>query len=110
MTPEEKKARELGKHIFDWGASMQGDNHTIEKYRAERDKAINQVAVALKEAYNEGLERAKKVTCKYCDMERPLIGDVHVWQILICKDKKGKLIYNPVQEDCLATAIRKEKR
>ena len=104
MTPEEKKAREIVDEAREWLLNSSPGNTTFNKFWEPR------IALAIQQAYNEGLERAKKVTCKYCDMERPLIGDVHVWQILICKDKKGKLIYNPVQEDCLATAIRKEKR
>ena len=74
------------------------------------EESIQRVAKELEAAYLTGVrdenEACKRATCKYCDLQRPLIGDTHTWQVLTGKDKKGKYIYNPVQEECLAKAIR----
>lgn len=67
---------------------------------------ILMLAQALDQAREETFDEAIKVTCKYCDCGRPLIGNTHTWQVLTSKNKKGEYKYNPVQEECLAKAIR----
>lgn len=46
-----EKARVLGKHIFDWG--MKSEGLFVEKYRVEREKAIQQVALVLQQTAEE---------------------------------------------------------
>ena len=77
--------------------------------RYERDIFQFEIDQALDKAREETLDKAIKVTCKYCDCGRPLIGNTHTWQVLTSKNKKGEYKYNPVQEECLANAIKELK-
>lgn len=74
-----------------------------------RTKIANAIAAKEAECRKDERESCIRAICKYCDLKRPLIGDIHTWQVLTCKDKKGNFIYNPVQEKCLSTAIRNRK-
>ena len=96
MTPEESRkiAREILKKAI--------NSHPMPRL----EETAQEISDALQKAVADEREECKKAICKYCNCDRPLIGNVHTWRILMSKDKKGKFIYNGVQEECLATAIR----
>lgn len=71
----------------------------------DRMRLSQQIELAISQAVAQEREACRKAVCKYCDSGRPLIGDTHTWQVLTSKNKKGEFIYNPVQEECLATKI-----
>ena len=90
MTPEEKKAREIVQIIQNkttWCCEFESDYITAEK----------QIALALKEAYNSGLERCKRIVEEADPLEA--IAD---W------DNSDDIAF--AVQKFLLKAIRKEKR